>query len=363
MGTLHIQTLSTEHAPLGTSRLSIAGRPFLFATWRREGERPVFGEAAPLSGYGDDDFGRAEAALDRLSAGELLEVARAAAADFRSEDQGLLYSERSPLGVVSAWSSDISSPSARFCAEMLVLGAVAGSCGVPVWRLLASEYVALALRTSAVVDPLSPSWFEDFEAHHARGVRTFKFKCGRDAEREKAALLRALCADGVALRLDPNGAFRMPAVERFLGSLPLERIEWIEDPMPELSDWSALRDNTGLPLALDEPLARGLSFEQASVLAPDVIVLKPMALGGFAACIGWAKWARVRQTSVCVSHLFDGNAAMSATIQLAFAVQSPMFAAGLGEHVALSSDPSGAPPAPFLSGGTLTCPRTAGVGS
>lgn len=356
MEKLFIQTFSSAHAALGTSRLRIFGRAFLLAAWQREGKKLVLGEAAPLLGYGDDDLGRAEAALQRLSSAELQEIARAAAEAFSNDEKGLLLATNSPLGIVEAWSSQFESPSARFCAETLVLGAVAGECGVPLWRLLASECVAPSLRTSAVVDPLSPSWFAEFEANHARGVRTFKFKCGRDAVQEKEALTRALCADGVRLRLDPNGGWSLSEAESFLCDLPPDVLEWVEDPTQEIAHWSELRGSTGVALALDEPLARGLGPEQAGEIGPDVVVLKPMALGGFSVCVRWAAWARARQASVCVSHLFDGNTAMSATIHLAFAVQSPQFAAGLGQHVALSSDPSGTPPAPGLMADKMCSP-------
>lgn len=363
MGKLIVQTFSSEHPAVGTSRLRIAGRRFLSVIWEREGEPPVFGEAAPLEGYGDDDFSRAEAALRRLTAGELEEVARSAADAFRGELKGPLSKGGSALKVVSIWSRALPSPSARFCAEMLALSAVAGSCGVPLWRLLTSECTAPTLRTSAVIDPLSSRWFQELQTQRARGICTFKFKCGRDPGPEKEALLSVASLPGLRLRLDPNGALSLAEAERFLSALPLELIEWVEDPTEHISDWGGLRARTGIRLALDEPLARGLSANQASQVAPDVIVLKPMAVGGFSACVSWATWARARGASVCVSHLFDGRAAMSATIQLAFALQDPRFAAGLGEHAALSCDPSGAPPVLGLARELLSCPAWNSFGS
>lgn len=363
MGKLLLQTFSSEHPAIGTSRLRILGRPFLFVTWARDGGAPIFGEAAPLEGYGDDDFARAASALEQLSSGELEEVAMAAARAFRPEQQGLLSSEDSPLGIVSTWSRTFNSPSARFCVEMLVLGATAGACGVPIWRLLASECVAPTLRTSTVVDPLSSGWFSEFQSHFARGICTFKFKCGRDADREREALLRVASAPGVRFRLDANGGFSLAEAESFLLRLPLDLVEWVEDPTERVSEWAELRTRTGIRLALDEPLTRGLSAEQADQLAPDVVVLKPMALGGFSACARWATWARAHGVKVCVSHLFDGRVAMSATMQLAFAVQDPRFAAGLGEHVALFCDPSGAAAVLGLAPDALSCSVANGFGS
>lgn len=360
MGKLHLQSFVSEHRAVSTSRLRITGRPFLLATWEREGEAPIHGEAAPLSGYGADDFARAQTALAALSDAELETVTRAVVAAFGEDEEGALLRPNSPLGALAAWSEEIASPAARFCAETLVLSAAAQACRVPLWRLLARECVAPELKTSSVVDPLASDWFSEFAEKHAQGIRTFKFKCGRDSKREKEAVLRAASFPAVRLRFDPNGAFDLNEAVRFLEGLPLERIDWMEDPTSTMSEWGPLRDLTGVPLALDEPLARGLSRDDADLLAPDVVVLKPMALGGFSPSAKWAEWARERGASVCVSHLFDGNTAMNATIQLAFVVQDPHYAAGLGLHQALASDPSGTPRARGLLCDTLSCPTKNG---
>lgn len=360
---LHLQVFVSEHKAIETSRLRIVGRPFLLATWERNGEPPLHGEAAPLEGYGADDLSSAETALRAIQPDALEKVTCAVIAAFSDSKKALGNGGETPLSVVHEWSFEIPSPAARFCAETLVLSAAARACRVPLWRLLTSECVADTLRTSSVVDPLAADWSSDFERQYAQGIRTFKFKCGRDVSRERAAILRAAESSGVRIRIDPNGAFELPAAVEFLSDLPQEAIDWIEDPTKDVAEWDSLRRITKVPLAVDEPLARGLSFEEAEYASPDVVVLKPMALGGFTVSRKWAEWAKKNGASVCVSHLFDGNTAMNATIHLAFALQCPRYAAGLGLHPALECDPSGTPRATGLARDLLSCPTTSGDGS
>ena len=63
-----------------------------------------------------------------------------------------------------------------------------------------------------------------------------------------------------------------------------------------------------------------------------------------------------------VSHLFDGPVALAAATQLAFAVQSPELAAGLGPHAGLEAWSTVAPEPSFVSSRGLSLPRALGLG-
>lgn len=73
--------------------------------------------------------------------------------------------------------------------------------------------------------------------------------------------------DGVRLRIDCNGVLDREQAIRFAGTLPKDRIDFIEDPCPyEPAAWNAIRERTGLRLALDREVARD---------GVDVVVIKP----------------------------------------------------------------------------------------
>jgi O-succinylbenzoate synthase len=71
----------------------------------------------------------------------------------------------------------------------------------------------------------------------------------------------------VRLRIDFNATLTADEFVRIAATLPRERIDFIEDPCPyDAATWRALRDRTGLRLALD----RGTGTEDV-----DVLVIKP----------------------------------------------------------------------------------------
>lgn len=320
---------------VGTSQRRISGRPSLVLSLHGPWG-VVQGEATPLEGFGSDSFGQAEEELGRIEGAMLLDVAVSAAARFNAFVQGDATAEPEALGLVAQVSSTFQSPSARFCAEMLILGAAAGSCGVPVWRLLATNWVSPRLSTSAVLDPLHPLARRRARDVVASGVRNFKIKCGRDTERELSFVHDlARLTPLPKLRLDPNQAWDRDATVSFIDRLKDVTIEWIEDPTPRFEEWTEITRLTGVECAIDEPLSDHPSDDVLRRSGAGFVILKPMALGGFIASLGWARQALALQMPVNVSHLFDGPIALEACAHLAFAVQSQKHVPGLGNHAAL----------------------------
>ena len=69
------------------------------------------------------------------------------------------------------------------------------------------------------------------------------------------------------LRLDFNATLRADEFERVARSLPLERLDFVEDPCPyDAQAWSSLRTRLGLRLALDRMIASE---------GVDVLIVKP----------------------------------------------------------------------------------------
>lgn len=352
MNDLAISVHQGSHAKVESSRLQTTGRPALTLTWQVEiagRAQRVSAEASPLPGYGDDSFARCEEELRAVDASKLKKIAETLVA---WEHVLAVDVERT----LCEWSQSFKSKAARFALEVLIVGAAAGARGVSPWRLLASARPPQRLKTSAVVDPLSSDVIEIVRRACGEGIFTFKLKVGRDERAELAACEAisklAQSSEPLRLRLDPNGAWDLPTARRLSHEYSRYDVEWIEDPTSDPAEWAQIE--SPIPLAIDEPLG-AIGAGEALATGAEIFVLKPMALGGYSACLKWARIAEAGARQVSVSHLFDGPVAFDATVQLAFALQSPALVPGLGFHQALRSGWSSKPS--FVDGTELVLPE------
>ncbi len=139
----------------------------------------------------------------------------------------------------------------------------------------------------------------------------FKVKIGVAGDRELCAAIRARFPS-TPLRLDANGV--RVALDGFARFDP----ELVEEPYGLEAPF---------PLALDESLQR----LEPDRLPPGIaaLALKPMALGGAARCLAFARAAAARGLAVYASHLHDGPIARAATLALAEALPGKVLACGI----------------------------------
>jgi L-alanine-DL-glutamate epimerase-like enolase superfamily enzyme len=325
---LWIEQIERSHAPVVTSQLTIVGRPALFLHGEMDG-RDWVGEASPLEGFGQDSFESARAEVEAITTTQVESAVHALVRHFREEGH---------CGVLTAWEPveqihALGSPSARYCFEMLCARLAAQACHTDLFGLLLPPGAARQLSTSRVLDPLAPDFLAQLAYARGQGIKTFKLKCGRDAQAEITAYNQALrSVEGdVRFRLDANRAYSLAQADVLLAQLDPDRCEWCEDLTDDPTQWDALSRH-GIPLAVDEHLVGGVPW---AARFAQVLVAKPMALGGMSAVYRLARWAKEHQRTVCVSHLFDGPAAFEATSALAFSLHSFRGAAGLSDHVGL----------------------------
>ncbi len=143
----------------------------------------------------------------------------------------------------------------------------------------------------------------------ANGYRSLKIKVGRDPLEKELKMILAILREtppAVKLRLDANRSWTPDQAES-LRVLPAERIEYVEEPLQNLSALEAFYQRTGLSIALDESLrtpeaVRYLTFEGVKAL-----VLKPTVLGGFSSVQKWAHLAREKGKMLVLSDTFSSG--------------------------------------------------------
>ncbi len=156
------------------------------------------------------------------------------------------------------------------------------------------------------------------------GFTTLKLKAG--AERETQVLVdrvravREAVGPDVRLRLDVNGAWDLETATDRLDALARFALEYVEQPLAgdDPAAMAELRRRVRVPLAADETVT---SVRAARLLldagAVDVLVVKPVRVGGPVAAAEVAELAAERGVPVVISTLFETGVGIAAGLAVA----------------------------------------------
>ena len=226
------------------------------------------GEATPLPGW-TESLDECRAALERVL----------------DSDGGEPGSWDVVLGEVSE------TPAARHGLALALADARARVTGVPLYRHLGGGTRVERVPVNATVGDGSPeTTASDARAAVAEGFRALKIKVGARSVDEDVARLRAVreaVGHDVELRADANGAWTHAQAREALPSLAGVGVAYVEQPLSpaDLAGHAALRegaasDDGAVGIALDETLAETPIERVLDAGVADVLVLKPMVLGG-----------------------------------------------------------------------------------
>lgn len=321
--------------PLVTATDTIDHREGYLLEVHADGYRGV-GEATPLAGWTE-------------STGECLEALEGAVQSIDDRDRAFERVEGRPAAR-HALSLALLDLEARRAGEPLHAHLDAGGASVP----------SSILVNATVGDGTVEETVEEACAVVAEGFDCVKIKVGARSPGVDAARLRAVeeeTGDAVSLRADANGAWALDDARRVLESTP--GIEYLEQPLApdELSAHASLRAETSV--ALDETLVETSITEVLEAEAADVVILKPMALGGLDRAVSAAGAAAEAGVDPVVTSTIDGVVARTAAIHLAAALGVER-ACGLATAERLVRD-LGPDPAP-VEGGRVPVPDGPGLG-
>ncbi|MFC7188218.1 mandelate racemase/muconate lactonizing enzyme family protein [Halorubrum yunnanense] len=308
--------------PLDTARGRIAEREgFLVGTGPGDGDSaaPGLGEATPLPGW-TESLSACESALREVRDGD---------------DDGLVGDALDRLDPAET-------PAARHGLALALADASARGGGQSLAARLAAEH---GLPTPAETVPVNATVGDgDREATAAAATRAVaegfgcvKVKVGArplDADVERLRAVREAVGDAVAIRADANGAWDLATAREALDRLAPLDLAYVEQPLPagDLDGAAALRgDRDGrerdgggsepsIPIALDESLARRELDAVLEADAADVVVLKPMALGGPDRALAAAATARAAGVEPVITTTIDAVVARTAAVHVAAAV-------------------------------------------
>ncbi|MFP4217707.1 MAG: mandelate racemase/muconate lactonizing enzyme family protein [Salinarchaeum sp.] len=198
----------------------------------------------------------------------------------------------------------------------------------------------------------------------AAGVQTVKLKLNGEAiddEIDRIRAVRTALDPPVRLRGDANGAWSFTQAERVYAALEPATLEYIEQPLPaaDLSGHARLRGPDRVGVALDESCRdHALSTILAADTA-DVVILKPMAVGGPMRARALATRAHAAGCTPVITTTIDGVVARTGAVHVAASLPEST-AHGLATADRLVTD-QGPDPAP-VTDGAIAVPQQPGHG-
>jgi o-succinylbenzoate synthase len=201
----------------------------------------------------------------------------------------------------------------------------------------------------------------------ASGYKYIKLKVGMAAdvagEVARVGSVREAIGDGVKLRLDANGPWTVEQAIATLEALAPFDLELVEQPVPaaDLAGMAQVRRAVNVPIAADEAvtdLASARAVIEAG--AADILVIKPMMVGGLRPGREIIKLAQVAGLKAFVTTTIDSGVGIAAALHLAATLPQPSMACGLATARLLES--TLVKELPEISNGRMFLPQKPGLG-
>ncbi|MSQ41633.1 MAG: o-succinylbenzoate synthase [Dehalococcoidia bacterium] len=228
----------------------------------------------------------------------------------------------------------------RCALDTALLDLAARRRDLPVAALLAERPASSVLVNAVIGGGTAEEVAAHARAATAAGYGVLKLKVGTSDlghDIDTVAAVRAACP-GATLRLDANGAWDEHTATQAMRRLALFGVELLEQPVPaaEVEALARLRVSAPLRIAADEAIASEAGADRVLALrAADLLVLKPMLLGGPRPALALAQRAAQRGIGSFATTSFDSSVGTAAALHLAAAL--PWDAAqglGTGDHLA-----------------------------
>ncbi|MBX0294224.1 mandelate racemase/muconate lactonizing enzyme family protein [Haloarcula nitratireducens] len=320
-------------SPLETASGTIEERNGFVVRADHRGETGI-GEATPLPGW-TESLGDCQTALDSATSLRDLDAAEV--------------------------------PAARHGVATAMLDADARADGVPLYQWFDADSADRRCRSvpvNATIGDGTPSETADAIAEAVEsGFDCCKLKVGARSVEEDVERVRAVrerVGDDVTLRADANGAWTRPEAESAFESFESLAVEYVEQPLAadDLAGHAALRGGS-VGVALDESLVQKRVGTVFDADAADVLILKPMVLGGPGDAYTLAMQARERGIEPVVTTTVDAVVARLAAVHVAAAIPD-VAACGLATGDRLARDL--APDPTTVSEGRISVPQSDGLG-
>jgi o-succinylbenzoate synthase len=312
--------------------------------------RKGLGESAPLAGFGMETLAEAQIALEQMQACSV----------------GIQFNHLSD--VWNLLSDYARTPAARHGMEMALLDLIAQAQPCSLAQLLNPNLPCFCkdVPVNATIGILSiAETVRKTKELIGQGYLYLKLKVGaqdfaQDLTRIKT--VRAIAGEHIQLRIDANQAWSVEQAIANLQQLDCLKLEYVEQPViaSDVAGMAKVRQSVGIAIAADESVSNLQQLQQIIALqAADVVILKPMALGGILTTQLAARIAFEHGLDVVVTTTLEGAIARQGALHLAAALRLTR-ASGLATGELLAVDICDRYPQP--RSGKLSLTETHGLG-
>jgi o-succinylbenzoate synthase len=237
------------------------------------------------------------------------------------------------------------SPALACALDTAALDAMARDRGLPLARLFTDQPRASVPVNATIAAESDNDAATEATAARRAGFRCVKLKVGiarsLGDERRRAAAVRAALGPAIAFRLDANGAWTAEEAVLAIRSLTEFGLELVEQPVGpgDVEGMARVRAAVDVPVAADEAvtdLAAAQRLLEAN--AADVLVVKPMVVGGLRPALEIAETARKAGIAAIVTTTIDAGVGTAAALHLAAVLPEEGPAHGLATGALLAVD-------------------------
>lgn len=280
-------------------------REGLILEFKNESGQVGYGEIAPLPGISKETLKQAESQIQNLS--EYL----------KSQS----YAEKSHLhhGDLSQWRQDLDDlfPSVQMGIESALLMLLASKQKKTIAQLL-DQNPRPRVPVNGLAQGNLKELLREVELLLQSGYQSIKLKLGSEElskDIEKVKQIDELIQDKAMLRLDINQSWNFDEAVDFVNEVGIRNIEYIEEPFKDIERIPDFFQQTLIPVALDESL-RMHDWETIKHLeGAEIVVLKPMVLGGIDRTWEIADLAHSQGMQVIISSSFESALGMYVNAQ------------------------------------------------
>ena len=270
------------------------------------------GEAAPLDGFGMESLIETERTLREAQRS----LINAEIQDLSDIENLLKYYDRTPA--------------AKHGIELGLLNLLSQDQGISLSQLLAnscSGKVRDRVAVNAVIGAISSEQASlKAREYIQQGYRCLKIKVGSEdfeADLRRVEAVRSQVGNSIQIRIDANQGWSVTEAIANLKKLELLQIEYVEQPIAatNLLGMAEVKRSQSILVAADESVNNIAQLQQViNTRAADIIILKPMAIGGILTAYRAAMIAFQAGLDVVVTTTIDGAIARQAAFALAAAL-------------------------------------------